>query len=496
MMSKLSKYLSLLLAAILLAGSLAACAIEGGDESTAETTATIVEEATVDEAAEALGAIEKVSFGGGEFVVLYADDTGWAYDEEVVGVANMGDAVGSGVINDAVFERNTKFEELCELTYVQIPRGFTQIQSLVTNDVAGGTGAYQFINIGMGSAAECAIAGVLYNYLDFTAIDYNRPWWDQGTLGFNLDGHVMFMNGAHNLVDDDMTYVLAFNKTLIEEYGVENPYATVQNGNWTLDYFRSIILPVSVDNGDGKWGVEDTYGFAASHEIGNTVFYGAGLQYVKIQPSTGEITLALDSKGLEKATSVLDMMLSMVYDEHAIYMGNNMEYDNAAKLFIEEQAMFFSENSYYLRSIAATMETDFGIVPVPKYDAAQEHYHTWAHSIGSTLCIPVNIKDPESFERILETYVILSYQHVTPAYYETLLGSRNVRDPESAEILADIFANRTYDMSQYYRSLNLADIFYNCVNNNKEDFVSSYTKSARSFDRTLDRLMKQLETKK
>ncbi len=493
-MQAIHRLIALSLAALLLLVGAVGCAQDPAEPETTGNDSTAVSETeTVDEAEAVLADIGGADFGGGEFTVLYADETGWAYDEEVIGKANMSEAVGSGVINDAVFERNTKFEELCKLTFVQIPKHFGQLQAILTNDVAGGTKTYQFANIGMGSAAECAIAGLLHNYLDLS-IDYNHPWWDQGTLGFNLDGHVMFMNGAHNLVDDDMTYVLAFNKAMIEEYKVENPYQTVQNGDWTLDYFQSIIQSVSADNGDGKWGLEDIYGFAASHVIGNTVFYGAGLQYIKTQPSTGEISLALDKAGLEKATNVLDRMLTMIYDEHAIYMGSSSEFDNAATLFIDEQAMFFSENAYYLRSIAASMETDFGIVPVPKYDSAQKNYHTWAHSIGSTLCLPVGFEDVETLEKIVEIYVILSYQHVTPAYYDTLLGSRNVRDPESAEILADIFANRTYDMSQYYRTFNLADLFYNCVNNNQTGFVSSYEKNAKRFERNLELILNNLNS--
>ena len=99
-------------------------------------------------------------------------------------------------------------------------------------------------------------------------------------------------------------------------------------------------------------------------------------------------------------------------------------------------------------------------------------------------------------EKIVEIYVILSYRHVTPAYYDTLLGSRNVRDPESAEILADIFANRIYDMAQYYRTFNLADLFYNCVNNNQTGFVSSYERTARSFEKNLGQIMKKLNAEK
>lgn len=493
----MKKHIPLCIAILLLLSTVAACSTpaEPSADTTGEVTQPVTEAATVDEAAEVLGSIGEIDWGGGEFVVVYADDTGWAYDEEVIGKANMAEAVGSGVINDAVFERNTLFEDMCHLTYVQLPRGYGQIQSLLTNEIAGGTHSFHYVNMGMGTAADCAMNGLLYNFLGFSGIEYEMPWWDRGTLGFNLAGNVFFMNGAHNLVDDDMTYVLAFNKAMMEEYRFESPYIAVKNGTWTLDHFRSLIQTVSADNGDGKWDLEDTYGFAASHIIGNTFFYGADLQYIVNDAATGEISLAMDSGKLERAVDVLDMALEMIYDTKAIYMGNSSEYDNAAQLFINEQAMFFSENAYYLRSIASTMENDFGIVPVPKYDESQSTYHTWTHSVGSTLSIPANIEKPEEFEKILEAYVVLSYQTVTPAYYETLLGTRNVRDPESAEILNIIFANRIYDMAQYYRDFGFADIFYNCVCNDQDSFVSGYEKVEKRFDRSLATLMKRLEAR-
>ena len=489
------RILCICLALLLLTATAAGCGeTPGGPSEVSSETLTVTEGETVDEAAEALEAIDEVDYGGREFTVLHAEGTN--FEEELIGMPDIADAVASGVINDAVFERNTEFELLCKLTYVKVPANNMSMLGMLTNEIAAGDTSYQFVDTNMSIAADCAVAGLLYNFLSFESIDYGHPWWDKGTFGFNLDGNVMFMNGAHNIMDDDMTYILAFNKEMIKDYQVENPYHTVQNGNWTLDYFSGVIQSVSADNGDGKWDLEDTYGFAASHIIGNSFFYGAGLQYIQTDPSTGEISLALDSGRLEKATNILEKTLFLVYDQNAIYMGNYLEFGNAAQLFIDEQALFFSENTNYLRSIASTMESDFGIVPIPKYDEQQENYHTWAHNVGSTFCLPANLKDTETIEKILEIYVILSYQHVTPAYYETLLGTRNVRDPESAEILADIFANRVYDMAQYYRTFNLADLFYNCVNNNQTGFVSSYERTARGFERNLDQIMKKLNADK
>lgn len=500
-MKLLKKSCALLLALLMTASTLVAAITlvacgqtnEPSTDTSTDATDAVSEAETKDIAAEALAAIGDIDWGGGEFVVLYADDTGWAYDEEVIGKADASASVGSAVINDAVFERNTLFEDMCNLTYCQVPCSYAQAQTKLTAEVSGGTHSFHFISVGMGTSASNGTGGLLYNFLNFASIDYDAPWWDEGTLNFNLGGNVFFMNGSHNIVDDDMTYVLAFNKPMLETYGFENPYNVVKNNAWTLDYFNNLIQTVSVDNGDGKWGMEDTYGFAASHIIGNTFFYGAGLQYVKNDKDTGEITLALDAGKMEKVTNVLDKAFEMIYEDHSAYMGNSNEYDNAAILFIGEQAMFFSENAYYLRSIASSMEKDFGILPVPKYDQAQDTYHTWVHSVGSTLSMPANVENPEEFEKVLEAYVILSYQTVKPAYYDTLLSSRNVRDPESVEILNVIFANRIYDMAQYYTSLGLSDLFYNCVCNHTDNFVSSYAKVEKRFERNLEQIMKKLE---
>ena len=51
-------------------------------------------------------------------------------------------------------------------------------------------------------------------------------------------------------------------------------------------------------------------------------------------------------------------------------------------------------------------------------------------------------------------------------------------------------------MAQYYRTFDLADLFYNCVNNNQKNFVSSYERTARSFERNLGQIMKKLNAEK
>lgn len=166
-------------------------------------------------------------------------------------------------------------------------------------------------------------------------------------------------------------------------------------------------------------------------------------------------------------------------------------------VFVEERALFYCEAASYLRALAQTMEGDYGVVPVPKFDKAQKNYLTWTHDLGSTLSIPTSIADEienQQFEEVLETYVILSYQLIKPAYYETMLTHRNVRDPDSSEMLDLIFQNRIYDMAMYFTDLGFSQLFMNCVVDNADNFSSKYKANSNRFDKLIEKILEKIRT--
>ena len=55
---------------------------------------------------------------------------------------------------------------------------------------------------------------------------------------------------------------MVFNKDMLQNYRLEDPYALVNNKKWTVDKLFSLASAVSEDNGDGKWTVDDYYGIS------------------------------------------------------------------------------------------------------------------------------------------------------------------------------------------------------------------------------------------
>lgn len=498
---KLRKFLCITLATLMLVGAMTSCGEPTEPSSNSEAQSqgqsngpqeVATEPETKDPIVEALDRLTDFNWGGDDFAILYVSDIA-GYSEEVEAKAEASDQTSSAVINDAVYERNITLEELCKLTFVPVPTTNGQVTTLVNAETQTNTGDYDLISAPASTTATMATSGYLYNYLDM-GIDYEQPWWDPGTLEFCLADSVFFMNGAHNIVDDDVTFVMMFNKTLQSEAQIPDPYTTVRNAEWTLEYFNSIIQNVSSENGDGVWDEKDTYGFSSPGSIGNTFFYGSGLQYVVNSRNMDYPELALGNQ-LDKASRVMELAKAIVHDNNASYIAKSGDELLSRNVFVEERALFYCEAASYLRALNQTMEGDYGVVPIPKYSKEQENYNTWTHSIGSTLSIPTSIVDEienNDFEAVLETYVVLSAKLVKPAYYDTMLTSRNVRDPDSAEMLDLIFQNRIYDMAIYFDALGFSNLFSDCVTTNSEAFTSKYNANAKRFDRQISNILKKI----
>jgi hypothetical protein len=493
-MSKTIRFLTLLLALLMVASTFLACGQNTEDPGKESGSATgAVSEDVTDPVEDALNALRgEVDWGGNDFGIIYVNDIG-GYTEEVEAEPENGDETGSGVINDAVFERNTLFEEYCNLNFVLVPTPNPSIGSAIMAEVQTGTGDFHLITTTADTAARNATSGYLYNYLDLD-IDLEQDWWDAGTLDFALDGRVFFMDGSFNIVDDDVTFVFMFNKELRTEYQIANPYETVKAGDWTLEYFNSVVSQLATENGDGKWDENDTYGFSTPGSIGNTFFYGAGLKYVENSRDMDVPELVLDKK-MEQALNVLDMARSIIQENNSTYVAPHGSEGISRDVFIQGRSLFYCEAASYLRGLNANMEREYGVVPVPKYNKEQANYTTWRHSIGSTLSIPTTVAkgDMEQFSMVLETYALLSQKYVRPAYYDTMLTTRNVQDVESSEMLDLIFLNRTYDMAMYFTDLGFNGLFEQAALNSGNTFTSSYQSNSKRFDRQIANILRKLQ---
>lgn len=439
-----------------------------------ETTEKTAEMTKYDYAGQIFGALPMIDLEGSEFIITARAAVGTS--EKEIWVEEM----DGDVINDAIYSRNLIINERFDCA-VTLKTG--DVVSATKQAVTAGDDTCKLVYPSIVDGASLAQQGYLLNYLDFEHVNIYEPWWDQGTAELEISGKVYFMNGDINILDNDVTYILMFNKKIITDVGLEEPYQLVRNGKWTIDIFTSMIKDVTADiDGDGSYTDNDMYGYVTTGAGPNTFFYASGLKFIGFD---SEGTPVLDIN-YEKITALLEKVVDIFHNDNTTRIPGSVE--TGRDMFMEDRVLFYGEVLSYIINIRA-METAFGVLPLPKYDDEQEKYYTHCEGNASTVGVPMVLTDPLSASVILEGMALQSYLKITPAYYDTALQRKYTRDDESSDMLDIALANRIYDIGKLYSSLGLSSIFNNLGIKGSTDFASSYAKAEKTAVKNLDKIV-------
>jgi hypothetical protein len=105
------------------------------------------------------------------------------------------------------------------------------------------------------------------------------------------------------------------------------------------------------------------------------------------------------------------------------------------------------------------MDTEFGIIPYPKYDKEQIEY--MPHTAGIFLpivCVPKTNADTENTGLFMEAFAYEGNKTIVPAFYENILKGKTARDDESVEMLDYIYNNIRYDTGNVFNLGGFADV--------------------------------------
>lgn len=334
--------------------------------------------------------------------------------------------------------------------------GFTTIY----NDYMAGEGAYDAASIGAYDIATLSYSGYLHDLNDTPYIDLSKSYWDQkANADLAIGGKMYYTTGDIAFNDNVCTMAILFNKDIVDEYALDDPYTLVRDNEWTLESFSRLGKAVSEDvNQDGLYDEKDKYGVLTWNDAWMGILAAAGEKICTVKES-GEIALTLYS---ERVVNLFDQYRELAYDQaHSFsyqYDANTGTVPPTAAWDTNRDAMFNeSRVLFYMQTMGAVeryrdSQTDFGILPYPKMDAEQEEY---GHSISAYhvqfICVPEMAKDYERSGIVLEELAYQGLQLMTPAYYEQSLVGRYVRDEESVDMLDIVFATRVYDLGSYYK---------------------------------------------
>lgn len=458
----------------------------GGAETTAKTTDTNEDITTVTEAEDTTvhDDLPEMKFGGYTYRILGQGGAGWTASDIL-----RPETVSDDGLTDAKLKRYLNIEDRFDITIETFLSDtvYTTVQGgILSNDFS-----FDLINMDTKNTSTASLANLLLNLKDLDYIDLSKPYYDQNYIhDMSFAGKLFSLVTDITTMDMFVTWIMMYNRNILVRHDLENPYDLVKENKWTIDKFNSMLREVSVENGDGKWDEKDTYGFAAHTGSVRNFFYAAGLTICSKDEATDIPYLSLGGNG-ETLTLVTDKVSDIVYKDNKTLMNTQI-----VEAFEEGRALFLAEITGYLGRFRE-MEDNFGVVPYPKYNEAQDRYYTTNDPCIMVFSIPAfNYKQDQldRSEMIFEALSSESYNTVRPAYYVDVLSGKQTRDYRDYEMLDLIKNSRVYDFG-LFNDLGSISTIFNSLSSTKNPKVSSMLKSGmKSGEKKLNSILEKYES--
>ena len=399
------------------------------------------------------------------------------------------------VVNDAVYRRNIAVEERLNvnLNVIEGP-GWEQWDAMarqIRNSVTAGDNSYDLIAGWSGRVPTLALEDLFLNLFELPHVDMEKPWWNQSMKReLTLGGSLYFLAGDMTLSMIENCSVFYFNKVIHRDLALPDLYQAVLDGVWTLDYMFNLTKDIYSDvNGNGIADDGDLFG---------VILYPLNVADGFMQASDIRM-ITSDSAGMPELNIEHEKLSALVDKVYGLY------YENPGAQVVAQNEQLtapFRNNLILLKPATLSgaiglrdMESDYGIVPYPKFDEMQENYLTRVWDALSIMCVPVNADKTEEIGAFMEAMAFESYQNLTPAYFDIALKGKYTRDDASSQML-DIVRDGAY--------MNFASIYNESIgspwhmmrtlmNTQSNNFASWYERNEGAVTRALENLIDRVK---
>ncbi len=474
---KIRKTLALLLVVMLL--GLAAC----GGGSTPAVTGQSAEGTTEAPAAATTEPTEYTDPGvdyNGQTITYtaYSYDGTWAILKYNVGLT---EETGE-VLNDAIVRRNREVEEQLNVRFEMVPlnnndrSAITVMEkyAMAQEDVL--TFAMQMT---VGVAKLLKAKGLMLDLKTIPTLDLDASWWNQNANEeYTINGHQYATLGDISLFNLGAPVVVYFSKDLVKDNKLESPYQLVYDGKWTIDKMHAMAEVAARDvNGDGAPDEKDIFGLAAEPGSLDYGLYSAGVR-ISERDSSGKIVLSFYN---ERSVSYCEKFVPFVRDRNVSMIVDEWggKYSNTHADFImpklmRNELLFYSNQLHVTLSLRA-MESDFGIVPMPKLDEAQEKYLSVANrSFADHVVVPVTNARAEQTGNVLDAMGYYAQQCITPAFIEQSIVLKGIRDEDSQVMIRMALDNEVFDVGFLFNWGNVLGTLHTMVTSGDTNLASGW----------------------
>ena len=478
-MTNTPKKAAALLLALLMLVPAVSCAEGTAEETSADTSTSVQNPESTEETVDDSGVTQYApdlperDYEGYEMRIITRDDSMHPYPSHTRDI--LAEQLTGESFNDTVFERNLLIEDNYGIRVVMEAHSETVSeatpQTLVSNSVRAGSDDYDLLFGHMINIANLATSKVLLNWNLLPLIDFDKPYWNKSAVDAFSVGEKTYCALSDMCVSsNDNAHVMVYNKELAAAVSAPNFYELVYENEWTYDKFTEVIKNVTADlDGNGEYEKSDRYGYlcAGGSSLINFM-YAAGNMLV----SKDENNYPVASYYTERNINSYDWLRALLKNTDTFYDSTSWVKPECIAMFLEDRAMIMSTQIMMFEHLRS-MESDFGVLPFPKYDSEQENYGHYVDGHATIMAIPKTVSDHERTAIFLEAMAYESYRTLLPVYYDVLLTTKYMRDQDSRNMLDIVYNTRVFDFGYAYMYSNLGTS-YSSKAPNDEDITSFY----------------------
>ncbi len=404
-------------------------------------------------------------------------------------------------MQDVVYKRNMAVEEKYNVRVDQILADNLQPSEIAQNYYMAGDFCFDVI-YGWGTKmGPCIIENYFADLNSLENVDLTEEYWCPSAMDeLSINGSVYVWINDISMNKLEWAYFLLYNKQLFEDYNVEalcgSPYDLVDSGEWTIDNFLKMVTSVSNDlDGDGEITKYDVFGMINLYP--SDLAKGAGITVSQRQDDGTYRLSYYNDKSIDIANKLNDVysntdhnkLESQIWKDADISAYND-QWEYARSFFATDHALFLN-GCAYLTVEFRDMESDFGILPYPKYDENQEGYIHTVSGLSSMFALPstyrtdISTASPERTGMILEYMAYKSNEMVLPQYYDTLMKGQRLNSENDCRMLDIIRTSIRYEFCEVMGFGEIMDN-YIAVMEKPQSASSAYSRLSIKLQRQLD----------
>ncbi len=338
------------------------------------------------------------------------------------------------------------------------------LQKEIIEAYQSGTYYADLLAVPQSMVGSLAAAGALGNMLSLPFADYSADYYDGITAEASTSGHTVYAVSGDASFNPEYLSGVYFNRDLAESLGIGNLYEDVYNGTWTVDRMREAARIAAFDlngNASGRYGHASEL---SQNELVALLAASQDIRFTANERGARPDIVYMDGNLAERSKAAVDKIYALLYSDKTLA---SVKDKTAHQLFTGGELLFCTER-LYLMTWMPNSAVNWGLLPLPKYDASQENYRTLYSGDAPVFCYIGNTPNYETTGLVLEALNLVSHEYVREVYLNERIHYV-LRDNDSILMLETILDSADRDFVHMFgpamKSVNAAtaSAVYNAV---------------------------------